>query len=434
MQQKAPYDSSSTSATKHFLKSRAKLVFGSISIDKQLECLQKDIQWLATTAESAAKRTSAAKEWRPTMSSWSRRRGAAFDPSLREIGKHAQRLHAALQDVWSCAQHDCHHVNLRLDGRLKCCSTYSLSRSDDMTLFTLTYAPTENADIWNTVEVCVPEPPDTSPAPSMSVRRTRFAIGPATASTTPTAVQEQTVRDLCASSTQPRPAMSRIYLNSTNQIVLRSEATQKPTNHSRSMRRVSFRSLLHEPRERSIIGSLLTTKQSISLGSIVVSTVLQLSATSWLARTWSTEDLFFIKPSGAIDTDQAYVTVAYDSVARQVPKPQLSQRDGNLFVRLGVMLLEIWAQATIEDLRLRHQTLNDPSTSNGPWRDVATIREYLRLAGESMQPCFFKAINYCMEAFARGVADTEDPETHARTIKKALNPFEFELQYWSSSK
>jgi hypothetical protein len=183
-----------------------------------------------------------------------------------------------------------------------------------------------------------------------------------------------------------------------------------------------------------MIGSLLTTKQSISLGSTVISTVLQLSATSWLARTWSTDDLFFIKPSGAIDTDQAYVTVAYNSVARQVPNRPLSQSDGSLFVRLGVMLLEIWAQATIEDLRLKHPTLNDPSTSSGPWHDVATIKEYLRLAEESMQPCFLKAINYCMQAFATGVAGTEDPETHARMIKEALNPFEFELQYWNSSK
>jgi hypothetical protein len=183
-----------------------------------------------------------------------------------------------------------------------------------------------------------------------------------------------------------------------------------------------------------MIGSLLTTKQSISLGSTVISTVLQLSATSWLARTWSTDDLFFIKPSGAIDTDQAYVTVAYNSVARQVPNRQLSQSDDSLFVRLGVMLLEIWAQATIEDLRLKHPTLNDPSTSSGPWHDVATIKEYLQLAGGSMQPCFLKAINYCMQAFATGVASTEDPETHARMIKEALNPFEFELQYWNSTK
>lgn len=185
------------------------------------------------------------------MSSWSRRRGPAFDLSLQEIGRHAQRLHIALQDVWSCSQHDCHHVNLRLDGRLKSCGTYSLPSSDDMTLFTLAYAPTENADIWNTVEVCVPEPPDTSPQLSMCVRKPRFAIGPATTSTGPTVSQEQTIRDLCASSIQPRPSISRIYLNSSDKIVQRSGATQKSPTLSQRMRRVSFRSLLHDPRERS---------------------------------------------------------------------------------------------------------------------------------------------------------------------------------------
>lgn len=139
--------------------------------------------------------------------------------------------------------------------------------------------------------------------PGVSVRRARFAIGPAAAPTTPMVVQEQTIRDLCATGAQPRASLSRIYLTSNNEIVQRGEVTQNFSTHSQHMRRVSFRSLLHEPRERSMIGSLLTAKQSISLGSVVVSTVLQLSATSWLARTWSTEDLFFIKPSGASRTE-----------------------------------------------------------------------------------------------------------------------------------
>jgi len=174
------------------------------------------------------------------MSTWSHRRGQTSDPPLQEIGRHAQRLHNALQHVWYCSQHDSHHVNLRLDGRLKSSSTYSLSRSNELTLFTLTHAPTENADIWNKVEVCVPETPDTNPGPSMSARRARFTIGPATAPTTPTVVQEQTIRDLCATGAQPRASLSRIYLTSNNEIVQRSGVTQNLSTDSQHMRRVSF--------------------------------------------------------------------------------------------------------------------------------------------------------------------------------------------------
>lgn len=229
--------------------------------------------------------------------------------------------------------------------------------------------------------------------------------------------------------------MSRIYLNSRNEIVQRSGTNRKASARNRFMRRISFKSLLHEPRQPTILGTLLTTEQSIALGSTVISTALQLSTTSWLAKTWSTEDIFFLKPDAAINTDETYVTVKYSSVvARRAPDQQVPRNDGTLFVRLGVMLLEIWAQTTIEDLRLKDQTLSDPSTSNGPWHDVATIKEYLRRARGSMQPCFLKAINYCMEAFATGVADASDEDTRIRIVKEVLHPFELELQYWRSGK
>jgi len=50
------------------------------------------------------------------------------------------------------------------------------------------------------------------------------------------------------------------------------------------------------------------------------------------------------------------------------------------------------------------------------------------------RPYFLKTINYCMEAFAIGITDTEDAVTHATIIKEALGQFIFELQYRKSSK
>ena len=290
--------------------------------------------------------------------------------------------------------------------------------------FTLAFAPNADATAWHTAEVCIADSTQSVPVQG---NRVRFSVGPTTTGTGLVGLQEHGVHTFCAWTSQGGTGENRVYLNESNAFVQRGQGGPPV---SRQRRKVSLTSLLHQPRDPLGGDSLLTTEQAISLGTIVVSSFLQLYTTHWLAGTWCSDDLYFLKSGDAINTHEAYVTMAHSSAATY--PAQVVQDDGESFIRLGTMLLEIWAQTSIESLRARDQTATILTGATRLLQDLHIIREHLKRFRGTMEPCFLQAINYCMQAFAIGKPDIRDPGTRIQIIKDVLSPFEEDLYYWQS--
>jgi hypothetical protein len=401
-----------------------------MTIDKHLKKLSEDIRWLSNTAEKPGKRSKAkcgSFEWGPKPS---RHQNATFVPPLHEIVLYAQRLYTALQRVWLCPQHDIHHVSLRLDQRLKSRNTSGSSQTRDVASFMLAFAPTTDASAWESIEVCVPKSIH-APVPNKSIKGVKFAVPPGNSSMGSSNPQERSIQNLCSTQGQAQTVEKRVYLNESDEIVQRGPSSQSPSCQGQARRRVSFKTLLHQPRDPKIIYPLLTTEQAISLGSVVVSSFLQLDATRWLAESWCSENLYFLKSNDFVDIRETYVSMSHNSANTTHSRDtQTTQNDGLFFMKLGTILLEIWTQTAIEHLRSQHHAMSDPSIPVSQSQDLAVIVDNVKRLGGIMQPCFLNAINYCMGAFVTGVPDARDPDTRVKIIKYVLFPFESELQNW----
>jgi hypothetical protein len=399
-----------------------------MSIDKHVKKLDEDIRWLATTAENAEKRSKVkggSVAWGPKPS---RHHDTTFVPPLHEIALHAKRLYTALQSVWLCPQHNIHHVNLRLDQRLKSRNTSGCCQAQDVAAFTLAYAPTTDASAWASIEVCVPESP---PAINASTKGVRFAVPSGKSPVGTNSLQERSIQNLCTSPGQGQTVEKRVYLNESDNIVQRGPGSNVSACQRQARRRVSFKTLLHQPRDPTIVHPLLTTEQAISLGSVVISSFLQLNATRWLGGAWCSEDLYFLKSDDFVDVRETYVSMAHNSAnALHGSNVQTTQDDGVFFMRLGTILLEIWTQTAIEHLRSQDHGASNPSIPASQWQDLAVIGNNVKRLRGTMQPCFHNAINYCMGAFVTGVPDARDAGTRVKIINDVLFPFESELSYW----
>lgn len=360
-----------------------------------------------------------------------RHQDPTFEPPLSDIESYAQKLHTALQRVWTCPLHDVHHVNLRLDQRLRSRNTSGRRTTCELASFTLAIAPSADADTWHGTEVCVSERIQLNASPHSRSAGVRFSVGSnATQAGAATGPQEQCVQDLCTLASD-ESTETRLHLNDSDQIVRRSQIDRPVSVQAHSRQRISFRSLLHQPRDPHLSHPLLTTEQAIELGCVVVSTFLQLYATRWLAGSWCSGDLYFFKSGDTVSIDKSYVSMTYGPTpATLTDSMNAIQDDGQFFVRMGVMLLEIWAQTSIEELRPGGHATVDASTPNSLWQDLSIIREYLKRSRDTMQPCFLKAMKYCMHAFATGLADTRDAGTRIQVVKEVLLPFEQELENW----
>lgn len=408
------------------LKKRAKFIFKVASLEKHLKNLGDNIREFASVSE----RQPSALPIRNPGPRTSRHQDPIFVPPLMDIEAYAKQLHIALQRVWACPLHNVHHVNLRLDQRLKSRNTSGHCSATDLASFTLAIGSNTDAETWHGIEVCVSEH-----TPITSVTRTRptavrFSPGPAAAGADPLGSQEQCVQDLCTLASGGIPE-KELHLNESNEIVQRTYTNQPVSVQPQPRRRISFKSLLHQPRDPHLIHSLLTTEQAIGLGSVVVSAFLQLYATRWLAENWCSDNLYFFKSGDRVNIDKSYVSMSYGPTpVTSANSRQAIRDDGQFFIRLGVMLLEIWTQTTIDRLRPKDHAASNASNINSPWQDLAVIREYLKCSRDTMQPCFLKAMNYCMVAYATGIADTRDAGTRLQVIREVLRPFEEELENW----
>lgn len=219
---------------------------------------------------------------------------------------------------------------------------------------------------------------------------------------------------------------SQFHVNEHGQIVLWKGAAPVTSVELTGQQRESIKSFVHR---QHVADRNLTLVQTLQLSVIVVSTFLQLSTTQWMPDMWCSEDIFFLKPKTSVDIDQTYVSIECKSATRiGTLGAREASDDSSILLRLGVILLEICAQKTIENLRSSIEQIANLSFSTDLWRDLTTIREFVKREQDDMLPCFHAAIVFCMKAYVGGALNMEDQAERQRVIDEVLRPLERCLQ------
>jgi hypothetical protein len=339
--------------------------------------------------------------------------------ALRDIKNHAQRLHAALQDFRRCKTHVTHCVNLQLGQALPTGS------NRDIAAFNIAFASDPATKTWSALNICVPaEREDLTPYSNNS-SKVKFHLEPPLRSTSAPFI---VAHDLCAHVLQSNASdtNAQFRLNEHGQIVLWKGAAPVTSPLLTGQQRESIKSFVHR---QHVADRNLTLVQTLQLSVIVVSTFLQLSTTHWVPDTWCSEDIFFLKPKDSVDIDQTYISIECKSAACVgTLDARAASDDSNRLLRLGVILLEICAQKSIEDLRSSIEQIANLNFSMDLSRDLTTIREFVKREQAHMLPCFHTAIIFCMTAYVRGAMNLEDQAERQQVIDEVLCPLERCLQ------
>lgn len=178
------------------------------------------------------------------------------------------------------------------------------------------------------------------------------------------------------------------------------------------------------------LSNSLTMQRSISLGSDIVSAILQLSGTSWIQNVWDCEKIFFPSTDTGPTNSVCYVRV---SVTSNTPaQPGNSAYRGEAFVRLATTLIEVALQTPISTLAPGEPilTIQTSRTITGLERDVAVLRRIIERNRGNIQPCMQEAVGYCLTAFRNPNADMASADTQSEMIREVLAPLEADLQNW----
>lgn len=142
------------------------------------------------------------------------------------------------------------------------------------------------------------------------------------------------------------------------------------------------------------VGFSLRLRMLLALG--LVSILLQLSQTRWLDHAWSKEMVYFLlrrtgeEARQSVDFSRAFVSAAIDS-----PEPDAAVRSRNtepkvVLLELGILLLEIWHQTTLE----ARFGLNEAPTDY--YLRLVRAVEWLEDSDNSPPYLYETAVSYCI--------------------------------------
>jgi hypothetical protein len=330
----------------------------------------------------------------------------SFNPPLHKVNQSARRLYLVLERARVCGRHEPSDIFLRLDKRL---NPRNISEGPEQAFFALMCKLCFNvARRWMSVEITVPLPNNNqrvntaNPIPPRSLC-SLVDYGSATLGTT------------------------RFFLGEHDRIIRQQNQGSPPLSATFQPNRfISLKNLLGKNRNSNSLYRVPTIKQSISLGSEIVSAVLQLSATPWLDRVCGYETLYFAGTAESVNASKGYVPMT--STPALMSAPHTNAYGRYFFVRLGLVLLAIAERATLEQLGF---------TGGSPTIDAADYDNEMRFLETSMgrargsiEPAFQTAIDYCIRTFDDRSADIRSPRTQDEIIRGMLEPFETELKRW----
>jgi len=327
---------------------RVKLMFKT----KEFEEITKDLD---DTTNSLFRLTTLVSSNRQAAGINTSKHALGIAKSLRRAHQSASNLYTAISRAWNGDCHQGHETRLFLEDRILDRSSGRKSANTPLT-FPLVFAtmPSERKRVWHEAVVRVlhndedhEQPPAPTQAPSPP-QRVAFVV--TSADLTCPKPQIIPVENICA--VIPSRHISFVLTGQPKIGLMISDGPSPGTSAAPS--KASLKEILSAPRK---IPASLRLRMLLALR--VASNLLQLLQTRWLPHSWSDEQVFFpltrTRPTtsgqGAsldIDFGRPFILAPFPQGCTAATQPQ-PQADPKLaLLELGILLLEIWYEETLE--------------------------------------------------------------------------------------
>lgn len=314
------------------------------------------------------------------------RRAINIAKSLRRAHKSASSLYSAIFHAWRGTCHEGHETKLFLEHRIPE-SRKSVNASLDFPLIFST-PPTEKKRIWHeaVVKVLYDEEGGLDTENTGAPNMVTFTI---TRTDRPRIILVDNICDAIS------PACHMDFVIQKSKIGLMMAGGSRPATCTLSERR-SLKELF-SIRATGQRGATIPPKFRILLALQLASNLLQLLQTYWLPNAWSHETVFFpvktvARQGGNLDIDheRPFISTPFTQYTVQL-QPQLKPEPRVVLLELGILLLEIWHEETLET----HFSLGKPPTEH--FERLLLAEKWLYDPSSPPTGLYEKAASHCIK-------------------------------------
>ncbi|KAH0559169.1 hypothetical protein GP486_004293 [Trichoglossum hirsutum] len=390
-----------------------------------------------------------------------RKRKSPIPKYFQQIRGQACSLHAALSRAWRCDCSLTHAAKLRLEKRVKSDKMGVVDVVDTQDPNTVkfsvffspklqsessteTLVPTEAE--WYATEITMTESgPDAArkalPSTETDTRRVSFvSSGPKSAASSVIGDAPEII-DLCSALKQNLKCRKTLgYLRDGPGRLHTIDLAAYPQSLSSNMYRVlNLESLLFRSADTSDKSErnkvTLPRRTRLSIAVVLANSLLQLHTGPWLAEKWGKRDIYFFQSSdGTIQTSHPFLLYNFksnnhtSSSERNPPKLDLGQSPSrgcnSSLLSLGILILELWFNQTIESRPFRKNFLG-PDGRENEYTDFNTAQKWQEQAMEEAGLDLHNLTRRCIYcAFGAVSQDLGDDELRGAVYGEVVQPLE----------
>lgn len=417
------------------LKARFNLTLGRSDVDKSIQELDQSILVLERLSAAVAANRDA------TEGAISRT-AAKFASAVATTRDHAVRLYSAIAHGWTCKFHKSHEVKLVLDRRPPALTRAALkvnqlAKSEPIFEVVFRCDQAQNRILWHESKVEMLEDPQlntsaTSVTNKAAKGNSRSKVTILVTSTTKTPPPtSQKVDCLCSSLHYAITANKMLHLYIVSQTKMHYDHHECPS--PASAKQFDMHSLQEFLSIQGGHYRRIALRDRMLLALTLAISLLQLHETPWLYESWSKETIQFMKtPSGkgkgvsALDIDftKPLVSREFSSQSQSLAK-HLQPKEALL--ELGIMLLELWHEKTIED-----QFSGTPVPADY-WGRLRLASIWLEDATNPLLPQYRLAVAQCIKCFFGGAfcsPSWDDFEFRKALVKDMVEPLHENCKPW----
>lgn len=398
-----------------------------------------------------------------------RKRKSPITGYFHQIRSQAQSLHTALARAWRCEDSSAHSTKLLLEKRVKS-DVKGEPEIDDtfaikFNLFfchgkqTLASRPSD----WSAVEIKMVGPvedisrrrsrsTDTGSRPSLwdasrqrtsditlqgsnasdaGGRKITFLEDDAKSTTLSVGDDAPQIMDLC-SALQDRLThqIALGYLKDPQERLHSVSLVEKPQLEFSEMRRVlSLDEILGSEDGRK---KAFPRRKRLEIAVILANSMLQLHTGPWLCDRWGKRDIYFFQShDGFIHTDHPFLVCNFTSDLQvsgtESDRTRLERSSGSCnssLLSLGILILELWFNQTIESQPFRNK-FQGPDGNDNEYTDFNTAQKWQEQAMEEAGLDLHNSTRRCIYcAFGAVSQDLEDEELRRAVYSEVVQPLE----------
>ncbi|KAK1244187.1 hypothetical protein MKX08_002325 [Trichoderma sp. CBMAI-0020] len=360
--------------------------------------------------------------------------------AFRRIHKYSRSLYSALS---SCTQ-TCHsehehdaHVLLedRIDAATKLLSSKQQwdKENEALLAFQLLFAARLLAPIqarWHELSVkCIQDDGFDGAQMSKPSRVQIIGHDPKEAAPTSCLAKFSPVNNFCAAivTAYDKPQHVAFVLHESSRIST-VVVNEKTIMQKHNCQKITLNKVLSESHNRR--GMKLPLRSSMLLASKIASSLLQFSQTRWSGQTWSKDSIYFIlHPTSEgtaplVDFSRAFV---YAKIEDSEDDGANSAEPRSILLELGILLLEIWHQTSLED-QFPDKTAD---ISRGYFSRLSLAAQWLDDDYNTPPLLYEDAIRYCVYGVStKKGADWNTNEFWGEICKEVIKPLSENCKQW----